>query len=79
MGAFVQVRDSLKRRGKPAGATCATPEDKITARKKMIDDTQAALAKLILRAPEEGTILETPAKVGCPRREGARSSGAGRT
>ncbi|MDB4980588.1 MAG: hypothetical protein JWM82_1340 [Myxococcales bacterium] len=65
MAAFEQLRDSLKAAGKPSQkAALRDVEDKITARKKMIDDAQAALSKLVLRAPEAGVIFETPSKVG---------------
>jgi multidrug efflux pump subunit AcrA (membrane-fusion protein) len=65
MAAFVQLRDSLKAAGKPSQrADLRDAEDKITARKKMVDDTQTALAKLVLRAPEAGVIVETPSKIG---------------
>jgi multidrug efflux pump subunit AcrA (membrane-fusion protein) len=65
LAAFEQLRDSLKAAGKPSQkADLKDAEDKVAARKKLVDDTQAALAKLILKAPEAGTILETPAKVG---------------
>jgi multidrug efflux pump subunit AcrA (membrane-fusion protein) len=65
MAAFVQLRDSLKAAGKPGQkAALRDVEDKITARRKMLDDAQAALSKLVLRAPEAGVIFETPSKVG---------------
>ncbi len=65
MAAFVQLRDSLKAAGKPSQkAALRDVEDKIAARKKMMDDAQAALSKLVLRAPEAGVIFDTPSKVG---------------
>jgi multidrug efflux pump subunit AcrA (membrane-fusion protein) len=57
-----QLRDSMKASGNRANLRDA--EDKVTARKKMVDDAQASLNKLVLRAPEPGAIIDTPVKVG---------------
>jgi multidrug efflux pump subunit AcrA (membrane-fusion protein) len=62
LAAFEQVRDSMKASGNKANLRDA--EDKVTARKKLVDDTQAQLNKLILKAVEPGAILDTPVKVG---------------
>jgi multidrug efflux pump subunit AcrA (membrane-fusion protein) len=62
LAVFEQMRDSMKASGKTANLRDV--EDKITARKKMVDDVQASLNKVVLRAPEAGTIVETPVKVG---------------
>jgi multidrug efflux pump subunit AcrA (membrane-fusion protein) len=59
---FEQMRDSMKASGNKANLRDA--EDKVAARKKLYDETQAALGKLIIKAPEAGTIVETPVKVG---------------
>jgi hypothetical protein len=59
---FEQMRDSMKASGNKANLRDA--EDKVAARKKAYDEVNASLAKLILKAPEPGTILETPVKVG---------------
>ncbi|HTA18161.1 MAG TPA: hypothetical protein VK989_02660 [Polyangia bacterium] len=60
--AFEQVRDSIKASGNRANLRDA--EDKVAARRKMMDDVQASLNKLVLRAPESGAIIETTIKVG---------------
>jgi multidrug efflux pump subunit AcrA (membrane-fusion protein) len=62
LAALEQLRDSLKASDNKANLRDA--EDKVTARQKMLADVQASLAKLILRAPEPGAIVETSAKVG---------------
>jgi multidrug efflux pump subunit AcrA (membrane-fusion protein) len=62
LAVFEQLRDSMKASGKKADLRDA--EDKVTARKKMVDDVQTSLAKLVLRAPEAGSIVETTGKVG---------------
>jgi hypothetical protein len=62
LASFEQLRDSIKDSGNKANLRDA--QDKVTARKKLFDDTQAALAKLVLRATESGSIVETPVKVG---------------
>jgi hypothetical protein len=59
---FEQMRDSMKASGNKANLRDA--EDKVAARKKAFDEVNASLAKLILKAPEPGTIIETPVKVG---------------
>lgn len=59
---FEQMRDSMKASGNKANLRDA--EDKVAARKKMYDEVQTALAKLILKAPEPGTIVDAPVKVG---------------
>ncbi|HVZ71892.1 MAG TPA: hypothetical protein VHJ20_05895 [Polyangia bacterium] len=65
LAAFTQLRDSLKAAGKPSQrGELRDVEDKIVARQKMLDAAQTALNKLVLRAPEAGSIVETPAKVG---------------
>ncbi|HVU52937.1 MAG TPA: efflux RND transporter periplasmic adaptor subunit, partial [Polyangia bacterium] len=62
LAVFEQLRDSLKASGKKGDLRDA--EDKVTARKKMVDEVQAGLAKLVLRATEAGSIVDTSAKVG---------------
>ncbi|HEX4406025.1 MAG TPA: hypothetical protein VH560_14405, partial [Polyangia bacterium] len=62
--AFQQVRDSIKASGSRANLRDA--EDKVAARRKLMDDVQASLNKLVLRAPESGAIIETTLKVGTP-------------
>jgi multidrug efflux pump subunit AcrA (membrane-fusion protein) len=62
LAAFEQLRDSMNASGKKGDLRDV--EDKIAARKKMIDEVQASLAKVVLRAPEAGSIVETSAKVG---------------
>jgi hypothetical protein len=62
LSVFEQLRDSMKASGKKGDLRDA--EDKVTARKKMVDDVQASLAKLVLRATEAGSIVDTSAKVG---------------
>ena len=62
LAVFQQMRDSMKASGNKARLRDA--EDKVTARKKMVDEVQASLAKLVLRAPEAGAIVDTSAKVG---------------
>jgi multidrug efflux pump subunit AcrA (membrane-fusion protein) len=62
LAVFEQLRDSMKASGKKADLRDA--EDKVTARKKMVDDVQTSLTKLVLRAPEAGSIVETTGKVG---------------
>ncbi|HVX94988.1 MAG TPA: hypothetical protein VHK47_08760 [Polyangia bacterium] len=62
LAVFEQMRDSMKAAGKTGNLRDV--EDKIAARKKLVDAVQASLNKLVLRAPEAGTIVETPAKVG---------------
>jgi hypothetical protein len=57
-----QMRDTTKASGDRANLRDA--EDKVTARKKMLDDVQTTLNKLVLRAPEPGAIIETSVKVG---------------
>jgi hypothetical protein len=59
---FEQIRDSMKASGNKANLRDA--EDKVAARKKMVDEVQAALNKLVLRAIEPGAIIDTPVKVG---------------
>jgi multidrug efflux pump subunit AcrA (membrane-fusion protein) len=62
---FEQLRDSMKASGKgKEKANLRDVEDKIAARKKMLSDVEASLAKLVLRATEPGAIVETPVKVG---------------
>jgi multidrug efflux pump subunit AcrA (membrane-fusion protein) len=62
LAVFQQMRDSMKAAGNRAKLRDA--EDKLAARRKMMSDVEASLAKLILRAPESGAIVETSAKVG---------------
>jgi hypothetical protein len=62
LAVFEQMRDSMKASGKKGDLRDA--EDKVAARKKMVDEVQAGLAKLILRATEAGAIAETSQKVG---------------
>jgi hypothetical protein len=59
---FQQMRDSMKASGKTANLRDV--EDKLAMHKKLADDVQASLAKLVIRAPEPGAIIETPVKVG---------------
>ena len=62
LAVFEQLRDSMKASGKKGDLRDA--EDKVAARKKMVDGVQADLAKLVLRATEAGSIVETSQKVG---------------
>jgi hypothetical protein len=62
LAVFEQLRDSMKASGKRGDLRDA--EDKVVARKKMVDDVQADLAKLVLRAVEAGSIVDTSQKVG---------------
>ena len=62
LAVFEQLRDSMKASGKKGDLRDA--EDKVAARKKMVDGVQADLAKLVLRALEAGSIGETSQKVG---------------
>jgi hypothetical protein len=62
LAAFEQLRDSMKASGKKGDLRDV--EDKIAARKKIIEEVQGNLAKLVLRATETGSIVETSAKVG---------------
>jgi hypothetical protein len=64
LAVFEQLRSSMKASGKKGDLRDV--EDKIAARKKMIDEVQADLAKVVLRAPEAGSIVETSGKVGAP-------------
>ena len=57
-----QLRDTLQTSG--GKGNVRDVEDKITARKKMLDDAQAQLNKLVLKAIEPGAIIDTPVKVG---------------
>jgi hypothetical protein len=59
---FEQLRDSVKTSGNRANLRDA--EDKVAVRAKALSDIQASLAKLVLRAPEAGAIVETTVKVG---------------
>jgi multidrug efflux pump subunit AcrA (membrane-fusion protein) len=62
LAVFEQLRDSMRSSGKRG--SLRDVEDKIAARKKMLDEVQAGLAKLVLRAIEAGSIVDTSAKVG---------------
>src|SRR5450432_1048237 len=62
MSSFEQLRDSMRASGNKANLRDVI--DKIAARAKLMSDVQAALAKLILRAPEAGAIVDTTVKVG---------------
>src|SRR5450432_3041095 len=62
LGAFEQLRDSMMASGNRADLRDV--EDKIAARTKMLDDAQTALNKLVMRAPEPGSIVETSVNVG---------------
>jgi multidrug efflux pump subunit AcrA (membrane-fusion protein) len=68
LAVYEQLRDSMKASGKSGksgrSGNLRDVEDKVSARKKLVDEAQADLAKLVLRAPEAGTIVETTAKVG---------------
>jgi hypothetical protein len=46
-------------------------EIKLADKQRLVDETTANLAKLVVRAPEPGEIVETMAKVGTPVRAGA--------
>jgi hypothetical protein len=59
---FEQLRDSMKASGNKGNLRDA--EDKIAARKKLMDDVQTNLSKLVLRAVESGAIVDTSVKVG---------------
>jgi hypothetical protein len=59
---FEQMRDSMKASGNKGNLRDI--EDKITARKKMLDEVQGQLNKLVLKAIEPGAIVDTPVKVG---------------
>jgi multidrug efflux pump subunit AcrA (membrane-fusion protein) len=59
---YEQLRDGMKASGNEAKLKDA--EEKVAARKKIVDETQANLAKLVLKAPEPGAIVDTPVKVG---------------
>jgi multidrug efflux pump subunit AcrA (membrane-fusion protein) len=62
LAALEQLRDTLQTSG--GKGNVRDVEDKITARKKMLDDAQAQLNKLVLKAIEPGAIIDTPVKVG---------------
>jgi multidrug efflux pump subunit AcrA (membrane-fusion protein) len=62
MTAFEQLRDSMRASGNKANLRDVI--DKIAARAKLMSDVQAGLAKLVLRAPEAGVIVDTTVKVG---------------
>jgi hypothetical protein len=62
LAVFQQMRDSMKAAGNRPKLRDA--EDKLAARHKLMSDVEASLAKLVLRAPEAGAIVETSAKVG---------------
>jgi hypothetical protein len=62
LAAFEQLRESMNASGKKGDLRDV--EDKIAARKKIIEEEQGNLAKLVLRATEVGSIVETSAKVG---------------
>ncbi|HVR03630.1 MAG TPA: hypothetical protein VMT47_15945 [Polyangia bacterium] len=64
LAVFQQMRDSMKAAGNRPKLRDA--EDKLAARHKLMSDVEASLAKLVLRAPEAGAIVETSAKVGAP-------------
>jgi hypothetical protein len=59
-----QLRDSIKAGNGKKKGDLRDAEDKVAARKKLVDEAQANLAKLVLKAPEPGAIIETSGKVG---------------
>ena len=59
---FEQLRASIKASGSKANLRDA--EDKLAARQKLMADVQASLSKLVLRATESGSIVDTSVKVG---------------
>jgi len=64
IASFEQQRDSLKAAGKADELHEA--EHKLDEKKKLTEETQAALDKVLLKAPEAGQVLETMVKVGAP-------------
>jgi hypothetical protein len=59
---YEQLRDSMKAANNEAELKQA--EAKLAEKKKLVEETQASLDKVVLRAPEPGQIVEVSAKVG---------------
>jgi multidrug efflux pump subunit AcrA (membrane-fusion protein) len=59
---YEHVRDSMKAAGNEAEVKQA--EAKLTEKKKLVDETQAALAKVLVKAPEPGQVTESLVRAG---------------
>jgi multidrug efflux pump subunit AcrA (membrane-fusion protein) len=62
LAAYTQARDSAKAAGRQSDLREA--ESKVRDKQKQVDETQATLNKLLLRAPEAGRVVELIAKAG---------------
>jgi multidrug efflux pump subunit AcrA (membrane-fusion protein) len=65
---YQQMRESMRAANNAAELRQA--EIKLADKQRLVDDSMASLAKLVLRASEPGEIVETLAKVGTPVRAG---------
>jgi len=66
---YQQMRDSMRAANNQPELRQA--EIKLAEKQRLIDETTASLAKLVVRAGEPGEVVETLAKVGMPVRAGA--------
>src|SRR5207248_1552377 len=64
-----QMRDSMRIANNQAELRQA--EIRLAEKQRLLDDTTASLAKLVVRASEPGEVIETLAKVGAPVRANA--------
>jgi hypothetical protein len=62
LAAFTQARDAAKAAGRQSDLREA--ESKLRDKQKQVDETQASLAKMLLRAPEAGRIVDLTGKAG---------------